>query len=93
MRMSFARSDADGRDEENACRLKKIRRLNEAGNPYVHATQRVGQQENERGTSFRWEEERVKCRTWRVIAALSLSFRCRISLTQRLRRTAKPSTN
>jgi len=72
MRISFARSDADGRDEENACRLKSIRRRNGEGNPDVHATQRVGRRESEKGTSFRWEEERVKCRTWRDRGALSL---------------------
>jgi hypothetical protein len=63
MRTSFARSEADGRDDENAYKLWNIRRRNGEGNPNVHATQRVGQQENEGGTSFRWEEERVKFRT------------------------------
>ena len=52
MRMSFARSDADGRDDENACILRSIRQHCEDENLNAHATQRVKRQENERGTSL-----------------------------------------
>ena len=63
MRMSFAKSDANGRDDENACKIWNVRRRNGEWDPNVHATQRVERQENEGGTSFRWEEERVEVRT------------------------------
>ena len=60
--MSFARSDADARDDENAYKFESVRRRNGEKISDVHATQRAGQQENEEGTSFRWEE-RMKYRT------------------------------
>ena len=64
MRTSFARSDAEGRDDENACGLCDIRQERRRRDLNARATQRVGQQENERGTSFLWEgEERMKSHT------------------------------
>jgi len=93
MRMSFARSDADGLDDENACKLENIRQHSGDENSDIHGTQRVGQQENEKGTSFRWlgggEGEIPHVTRPRRF----LSSRCRIPLTQQPRRTAKSSAS
>lgn len=50
MRTSFAMSDADGRDDENAYKFGNVRGHMGWAKLDVHATQRVGQEENERVT-------------------------------------------